>query len=519
MESNRSSGILLHPSSLPSPDGIGDLGPDVYRWLEFLKAAGCQMWQILPVGPTGYGDSPYQCFSAFAGNPYLISATLLLDENLLSAKDLIDRPEFPIDHIDYGPVIQWKIKLLERSYRKFTRSKNKKLLAEFSQFCDQHQFWLEDYALFMAIKQHEGNTSWECWLAGLRERNMKALNEFSETHSASINEQKYRQFLFFRQWELVRQYASSLNIKIIGDIPIFIAYDSADAWSNPNLFYLNKSGNPTVVAGVPPDYFSKTGQLWGNPLYRWDIHKKTGYAWWIKRISSVLRMVDIIRLDHFRGFEAYWEVPFGNPTAEIGRWVKGPGKDFFNSLKGKLGDLPIIAEDLGVITDEVVAIRDGFDLPGMKILQFAFSDDPDDAFLPHNYPTNCFAYTGSHDNDTTLGWYLKASEKEKDFCRRYLSVSGEDISWSMMRAIWQSVSRFVLAPMQDLLSLGTEARMNLPGSPSGNWSWRMPASALCEGLRSRLYELNYLYGRLPVDEKLRLHNELNALQSDEIKPH
>jgi 4-alpha-glucanotransferase len=519
MESIRSSGILLHPTSLPSPDGIGDLGPDVFSWLDFLKAAGCQMWQILPLGPTSYGDSPYQCFSAFAGNPYLISSTLLLDENLLSINDLIDRPEFPTDQIDYGPVIQWKIKLLERSYNRFKAFKNKKLQAEFSLFVDQNNFWLEDYALFMAIKQHEGNVSWEYWPSDFRQRKQNSLNEFSDDHISSIDEQKYRQFIFFRQWEKVRQYASSLNIKIIGDIPIFIAYDSADAWSNPDLFHLDKSGKPTVVAGVPPDYFSKTGQLWGNPLYRWDIHKKSGFAWWTRRINSVLKMVDIIRLDHFRGFEAFWEVPYGNPTAEIGRWVKGPGKDFFTSLKTNLGDLPIIAEDLGVITDEVVEIRDEFKLPGMKILQFAFSDNPDDTFLPHNYPVNCFAYTGSHDNDTALGWYSKANEEEKDFCRRYLSVSGDDISWSMMRSIWQSVSNYVLAPMQDLLSLGTEARMNLPGSPSGNWSWRMPATSLSEILQTRLYELNYLYGRLPKDEKLRLLKNVDAEQSEVVKPH
>jgi 4-alpha-glucanotransferase len=519
MESIRSSGILLHPTSLPSPDGIGDLGPDAFSWLDFLKASGCQMWQILPLGPTGYGDSPYQCFSAFAGNPYLISSTLLLDENLLSPQDLMDRPEFSSDHIDYGPVIQWKIKVLERSYQRFLRSKCKKLRAEMTLFVEQNNYWLEDYALFMAIKQHEGNASWEHWPSNLRQRKQYSLKEFSDAHISSINEHKYRQFLFFRQWEKVKKYASSLNIKIIGDIPIVIAYDSADAGSNPELFYLDKSGKPSVVAGVPPDYFSKTGQLWGNPLYRWDFHKETGYAWWLKRINSVLNMVDIIRLDHFRGFEAYWEIPYGNPTAEIGRWVKGPGKDFFTTVKANLGDLPIIAEDLGLITADVVSIRDGFKLPGMKILQFAFSDDPDDAFLPHNYPVNCFAYTGSHDNDTTLGWYSKASDKEKDFCRRYLSVSGDDISWSLMRSIWQSVSSYVLAPMQDLLSLGTEARMNMPGSPSGNWTWRMPVSALSESLQTRLYELNYLYGRLPVDEKLRLRKKVETEQSKVVKPH
>ncbi len=519
MSTDRCSGVLLHPSSLPGPDGIGDLGPEIFQWIDFLAESGCQLWQVLPLGPTGYGDSPYQCFSAFAGNPYLVSPTLLFDEGLLQRNDLVDRPTFPDNNVDFGPVIEWKIKLLERSYKRFTRKKNKTLLNEFSEFVEENKDWLDDYALFMAIKSDQNNASWEHWSAELRRRDPVAIGKFKEDHAARINEQKYRQFLFFRQWKNVRSYANDAGIKIIGDIPIFIAYDSADAWSHPDLFYLDKKGIPSVVAGVPPDYFSVTGQLWGNPLYKWSSHKNSGYQWWIKRVKAVLNLVDIVRLDHFRGFEAYWEIPYGNPTAEIGRWVKGPQEDLFLELKHSLGDLPIIAEDLGLITEGVVRLRDMFNLPGMKILQFAYASDPDDAFLPHNFPQNCYAYTGTHDNDTSRGWYDKATEKEKDFCRRYLSVSGDDISWSMMRSIWQSVALHVLAPMQDLLSLGTQARMNMPGAASGNWAWRMAPGALSEGLMHRLYELNYLYGRLPETEKQKLRLiELKA-QEAEVKPH
>lgn len=518
MNQNRSSGVLLHPTSLPGPDGMGDLGPEIFRWIDFLSDSGCQLWQILPLGPTGYGDSPYQCFSAFAGNPFLISSTLLLNENLLKSEDFLDRPDFSSDHIEYGPVIEWKIKLLKRSFLHFKKSKNKILHERYEHFLDTNKGWLDDFSLFMAIKETEGNASWNNWQPDLRKRDQKAIADFIENNALLISEHKYRQFLFFSQWEKVKVYTASKNIKIIGDIPIFIAYDSSDAWANPELFSLDKEGLPIVVAGVPPDYFSKTGQLWGNPLYRWDMHKNNNYKWWIKRISSVLNLVDIIRLDHFRGFEAYWEVPYGKPTAEIGRWVKGPGKALFDVIQSELGELPIIAEDLGVITEGVTALRDGFNLPGMKILQFAFADDPDDAFLPHNYPVNCFAYTGTHDNDTTWGWYQKTSERERDFCRRYLSVSGNDISWSMMRTLWRSVANYTLAPMQDLLSLGTETRMNLPGSASGNWGWRMQSQAINPDLVKRFYELNYLYGRLPTDEKKRVKALLDQ-QSDTVKPH
>jgi len=495
MTFKRSSGIILHPTSLPGPDGIGDLGPEAYRWVDFLSQAGCGLWQVLPLGPTGYGDSPYQCFSAFAGNPFLVSPALLLDQKLLTRKDLLDRPNFPADRVDFGPVIEWKIKLLDRAYRHFLKSKNQQIIQNYTDFCNLQSSWLDDYALFMAIKEDQGGRSWDNWPVELRSRNTESLREFSGMKSDAIQKQKFRQFLFFDQWQRVRNYAHNKNIHIIGDIPIFVAYDSADAWAHPELFFLDRKGKPTCVAGVPPDYFSPTGQLWGNPLYRWNIHKKTGYTWWLERVKAVLNVVDFIRLDHFRGFAGYWEVPAGMPTAEIGRWVKGPGKDLFKAIERTFASLPILAEDLGEITPDVIELRDSLGLPGMKILQFGFSSTPDDPFLPHNYPVHCVSYTGTHDNDTARGWYESASEKEKDFCRRYLGRSGDDISWDMIRAIWSSSSIFALAPMQDLLSLGNEGRMNFPGKAAGNWGWRYTNEKVNWTLTSRLKEMNFFYSR------------------------
>ena len=501
MKFNRASGIILHPTSLPGPDGVGDLGPESYRWVNFLADSGCKLWQILPLGPTGYGDSPYQCFSAFAGNPYLVSPALLLEDGLLKRGDLSDRPVFPVNHIDYGEAIQWKIKILDRAYQHFTESKNKKFLAEFEAFEIEQAFWLKDFTLFMAIKEAYGGVSWDKWPNGLRQRKSSAIAAFHKNDQEKIDRNTFRQFLFFRQWQALKEYANSKDLQIVGDIPIFVAYDSADAWSNPNLFYLDAEGKPIYVAGVPPDYFSPTGQLWGNPLYKWKEHQKQGYAWWIERMQATLKMVDIVRLDHFRGFAGYWEIPFGMPTAEVGRWVKGPGEDLFLAIHNALGDLPVIAEDLGVITPDVIKLRNRFDLPGMKVFQFAFATDPDDPFLPHNYQANCVAYTGTHDNDTALGWYQSAPEPEQDLIRRYLARSGEDISWDMIRAVWSSVAVFAVAPMQDVLSLGNEARMNLPGKASGNWIWRMNPDSINKHVLDRLREVNYLYSRMTLPEK------------------
>jgi len=495
MKYNRASGIILHPSSLPGPDGIGDLGPEAFRWVDFLSETGCGLWQVLPLGPTGYGDSPYQCFSAFAGNPYLVSSVLLMEMGLLSRIDLADRPQFPIEKVDYSEVIQWKIKLLDRAYAKFQKSTRSGIRDAFEAFQQTQKDWLEDFALFMAIKEDNGGGSWEHWPENLRSRDAETLELFRQEHAQAIQNHTFRQFLFYQQWETLHKYANQKGIRIIGDVPIFVAYDSADVWSHPELFFINKKGLPTVIAGVPPDYFSATGQLWGNPLYRWSDHKKTGYSWWIKRMKSAFQLFDFIRLDHFRGFVAYWEVRYGKLTAEIGRWVPGPAANLFDAIQNKLGDLPIIAEDLGVITPDVVALRDKYGLPGMKIFQFAFTNDPKDPFLPHNYPGHCVAYTGTHDNDTARGWYESAPEKERDFCRRYIARSGQDISWDMIRVVWSSVAIMALAPMQDLLNLGNEARMNFPSRASGNWFWRMTPNALTPQLLARVKEVNYLYGR------------------------
>lgn len=496
MDMKRSAGILLHPTSLPGPDGIGDLGPEAYNWINFLSEAGCTLWEILPLGPTGYGDSPYQCFSAFAGNPNIVSPSFLMDTGLLKRSDFLDRPDFPADHVDFGPVIQWKLQLLDRAFTRFIQTANKSFRAVYEDFCSRESYWLDDFALFMAIKEANNGVSWTNWEKPLRMHEKKALDEFSAAHPQDVDKHKFRQFLFFRQWLDVKEYAVSKGIKIIGDAPIFVAYDSADVWANPELFYLDQDRKLTVVAGVPPDYFSPTGQLWGNPLYNWKKHEETGYAWWIKRLSALMKLVDVIRLDHFRGFAGYWEIPAGNPTAEIGRWVPGPGKPFFIAIQKALGDLPIIAEDLGEITPDVIDLRDTFSFPGMKILQFGFGSDSTDPFLPHNYPRNCVAFTGTHDNDTVWGWYRNSStEKERDFCRRYLARSGDDIAHDLIRAVWSSVADYAMFSMQDLLNLDSEARMNFPGKLGGNWQWRMQPNAIAPWMKALLREWNTLYSR------------------------
>jgi len=495
MKFNRASGIILHPTSLPGPCGIGDIGPEAIAWVDFLTKIGCGLWQILPLGPTGYGDSPYQCFSAFAGNPYLVSPQSLLEDGLLSQGDLDERPFFPEGRVDFGAVIPWKLALLDRAYANFERSASLVLRQASQQFQQSQADWLEDFALFMALKEYHGGAPWSTWTPPLRDRQPEALDGARGDLHTSIQRQMFRQFIFFRQWSQLHDFAAGHGIRIIGDIPIFVAHDSADVWAHPELFALDKTGQPTLVAGVPPDYFSPTGQLWGNPLYRWDAHKETGYAWWLERMRSVLSLVDIVRLDHFRGFAGYWEVPGGDKTAENGRWVPGPGKGFFAALEDALGTLPIIAEDLGVITPDVVALREEFHLPGMRILQFAFSMGVKE-YLPHYYIENCVVYTGTHDNDTVRGWYDRAPEEEKSYYRRYLARDGRDVSWDMIRACWGSVAAYAIAPLQDLLSLGNEARMNYPGNPSGNWAWRMPAGCLDEALQARVKEINFLYDRL-----------------------
>jgi 4-alpha-glucanotransferase len=495
MTLTRASGIILHPTSLPGPDGIGDLGPEAFRWIDFLHQSKCQLWQILPLGPTGYGDSPYQCFSAFAGNPYLISPTLLMEQGLLRSGDLTDRPVFPQNCVDFGAAINWKNTLLDRAFNHFRKSKKQSLHQEFQDFCENENHWLTDFALFMGIKECLGGVSWDQWTAGLRSHDAVSLAEFESKNQLSVERQKFRQFIFFHQWSTLKNYAHTKGIQVIGDIPIFVSYDSADAWAHPELFHFDSNGKPSCVAGVPPDYFSPTGQLWGNPIYRWDVHKRLGFDWWIERVKAVLEFVDIIRIDHFRGFASYWQIPFGMPTAEKGRWVKGPGQAIFKAIRSAVPNVSILAEDLGEITPDVIELRDSLDLPGMKVLQFAFASDEKDPFLPHNFSRNCVAYTGTHDNDTTLGWYQSASEKEKDYCRRYLGRSGEDICWDFIRLAWGSVADYALAPMQDFLNLDSSARMNYPGKPSGNWNWRLSPGSITQELILRLQEFNKLYDR------------------------
>jgi 4-alpha-glucanotransferase len=501
MTFKRSSGILLHPSSLPSPYGIGDLGPQAYRFVDWLVSTDCKLWQMLPLGPTGYGDSPYQSFSAFAGNPYLISPDDLLADGLLTQDDLNGMVDLPASHVDFGLLIPRKLDLLQKAFSHY-QSHPENLREAFNYFCAENSSWLDDYTLFMALKEANGGGAWSGWPEPLRARKKTALRKAQNELSGSVMRYAFYQFIFFRQWNKLHAYANERGIQIIGDIPIFVAYDSSDVWAHPELFFLDKHGNPTVVAGVPPDGFSATGQLWGNPLYNWNVHKKDGYAWWLSRVRSSLQVFDILRFDHFRGFAGYYEIPAGDKTAEAGRWVTGPGKDLFRAIDKNLGDglltsgtgLPIIAEDLGLVTPDVIELLEAFNLPGMKVLQFGFSG-PDNPFLPHNYVSNCVAYTGTHDNDTARGWFESAEQHEREFAQRYLRIDGSDFAWDLIRAVWSSVADIAITPMQDLLSLGGEARMNFPSRLGGNWEWRIAEGDLREDLAGKLRELNWLFSR------------------------
>jgi 4-alpha-glucanotransferase len=494
--SNRSAGILLHPTSLPGPYGIGDLGEEAYRWVDRLVNAGQTWWQILPLGPTGYGDSPYQAFSAFAGNIYLLSPDFLVRDGLLQFSDL-DGQYFPAEYVDYGAVIPFKLGLLARAWEQFLGGAAHGLREPFEEFCEHEAAWLDDFALFMALKAAQGGSSWQTWDPDLVLRRPEALARARRELDDLVGMHKFGQLLFFRQWLALKGHANARGLRLIGDVPIFVSGDSADVWANPELFLLDEERRPRVVAGVPPDYFSATGQLWGNPLYDWEQARREDYAWWVARLRATLRQVDLIRLDHFRGFESYWEVPAGSPNAIQGRWVKGPGLDLFFALREQLGGLPLIAEDLGLITPEVEALRDDLHLPGMRILQFAFGGAPEDRFLPHNYDRNSVVYTGTHDNDTTHGWYATISDGERHFVRRYLGRDGGDIAWDLIRLAWSSVADWALAPLQDVLNLGTEARMNFPGKPSGNWCWRVTPELLGHGPLERLEDLTRLYARVP----------------------
>ena len=506
----RACGVLLHPTSLPGRYGVGDLGAEAYRFVDFLDAAGQSLWQVLPLGPTGYGNSPYQCFSAFAGNTLLISPDLLVEQGLLAPEEVKDAASFSDESVDYGRAGEYKEALLRKTFENFKRAEPAAVAAEFEKFKEASASWLDDYALYRSLKRERNEIAWTEWEEPLVRRDPAALGEARARLADEIEYAKFKQFLFFDQWTRLREYCHGKEIKIIGDIPIFVAHDSADVWAEPELFKLDDKGRPRFVAGVPPDYFSRTGQLWGNPIYDWDRMRADGFKWWVARARAMLSLVDIIRIDHFRGFAAYWEIPGGDQTAERGSWVFAPGRELFQTIKAELGTLPIIAEDLGFITPDVIELRDEFDFPGMRIFQFAFSSDTTNKDLPHNYVRNTVVYTGTHDNDTAVGWFQSEPgggssvrsasqvERERRFCLDYLDTDGSEINWDFIRAVFASTGDTALVPLQDVLGLGSEARMNTPATMSGNWSWRFKEGALTEDLSKRLLHLAELYGRHPV---------------------
>lgn len=496
----RMSGILVHPTSFPSRYGVGDLGKGAERFIDFLEASHQHIWQVLPLGPTGFGDSPYQSLSAFAGQPYIISPDLLREDGLLTDEDLKDPPASDPGKVDYGSVITYKMQLLRSAYAHFSGMEDEKkesLQEEFEDFLKRESSWLCDYALFMAVKDHFEGRLWLEWDEDIRDGKPQAKEEYAEKLKDQVGFYEFIQFLFDRQWRRIRLYAAKKDIWIIGDIPIFMSLDCTDVWAKKDLFKLDSKGYPTEVAGVPPDYFSATGQLWGNPLYDWNYQKKTGYRWWIERIKRQLELVDFIRIDHFRGFESYWAVPYGEKTAENGEWKKGPGLDFFAALKKELGeDVPIIAEDLGIITEDVNKLRDACGFPGMKVLQFGFGDMNDDTHIPHFYRTrNCVCYTGTHDNETTVGWYAHQPEAVKDRIRLYGNCDGGGVSLDFIRFAMGSIARYAIFPVQDLLQLGNEARMNTPGVPAANWAFRYEEGVLKDWMRDWLVRYTRIYDR------------------------
>jgi 4-alpha-glucanotransferase len=499
MKFPRSSGILLHPTSLPGPYGSGDLGASAYQFVDWLVSAGQTLWQMLPLGPAGMANSPYMSLSAFAGSPLLIDLEELLSRGWLIQKDLQPFPVSSNPRVQYPEVTVWRMNLLWKAAQNFFEHGNEKDRQQYAAFCEEEKKWLNDYTLFQALNDHYGGKEWVVWDRDLVHRKPSALRQAAEEWTAQVNYHKFMQWCFARQWKKLKKYANDRNIKLVGDIPIFVAHHSADVWSNQEAFSLNKDGRPLIVAGVPPDYFSEDGQRWGNPLYRWDVMKRQKYSWWIERFKKTFELFDILRIDHFRGFEAYWRIPAKEKTARIGKWVKGPGQDLFKAIIKELGTLPIIAEDLGVVTPGVTALRETFGFPGMKVLQFAFSTDPNDNFLPHVFTKNYVVYTGTHDNDTTIGWYEKASEHERDFVRRYCNTNGSEIHWDLMKLALQSVADIAVIPFQDVLGLGSEGRMNFPGTVDGNWEWRFTWEQLDPWITNRLYELSALYGRTTAD--------------------
>ena len=498
----RASGILAHPTSLPGRFAVGDLGPGAVAFLDFLAASRQRIWQTLPLGPTGDGDSPYSLLSAFAGNPLLIAPEALRDDDLLTGDALDDTPAFDPARVDYAVAFPWKMALLRRSHDRFQQRAAPALQAEYQAFCAVERNWLEDFALFMALKTRFGDAAWTDWPQPYALRDPEALIDARATLADEIAFHRYAQFLFFRQWRALRAAAHARHIRVMGDLAIFVAHDSSDVWAHRELFALDERGRPSVVAGVPPDYFSATGQLWGNPIYRWDALAAEGYGWWIARVRQALQLVDMLRLDHFRGFQGYWEIPGDAETAESGHWEPGPGEALFTAIHQALGAVPFIAEDLGDITPDVVALRKRLGLPGMRVLQFGFGGAADNEFLPHNYTRNTVVYTGTHDNDTTRGWFTSLPEEQRRHALAYLHSDERDIVWAMIQAAEASVARIAILPLQDPLELGSEARMNYPSKPAGNWAWRCPLELLTPEIAARLAELATLYGRTRVGGKV-----------------
>lgn len=503
----RASGLLLHITSLPSRFGIGDMGPNAYQFADFLADSGQTLWQVLPLVPTGYGYSPYAAPSTYAGNAMLISPDRLLEEGWLTAEDIGELPAFPVDSVLFERVSAFKMPLLRRAWERFKQQASPWEVEAFDGWCAKNAAWLDDWALFESIKSRHEEREWMTWTPSLRDRDPSALKAYESEHADGIRMRKFWQYLFESQWTDLKAYCNERGVRIFGDLPIYVAQDSADVWANRHLFTLAPDGNPTTIAGVPPDYFSETGQRWGNPLYRWDSMRGAGYAWWTSRMARILELVDFVRLDHFRGFEAYWEVPATEETAINGVWRQGPGADLFEALEQQLGEVPLIAENLGVITDGVTNLMQRFDFPGMAILQFAFDSDESNEFLPHNYSEPLVAYTGTHDNDTMLGWWRDTASTQdeaqiaraKAYCVSYLGLEPgkeeEQLNWKALEALMRSVARFVVTPVQDLLGLGADARMNTPGTTDNNWGWRMAPDALDAGVGARLAALTKESGR------------------------
>ena len=497
MKTVRKSGVLMPVASLPGKYGIGTFGKESYRFVDMLSMAGQSYWQILPLGPTSYGDSPYQSFSTFAGNPYFIDPEMLVEEGLLTQKEA-DSYDFgkKSDEIDYGKIYNTRFRILKKAFGRSNLAKDE----NYAKFVRQNGFWLEDYALYMAVKNSFGGVSFIEWDEDIRKRDKKTLDIYRKKYAEEVEFYKFLQYKFIVQWRALKEYANDKGIKIIGDIPIYVAFDSADTWANPELFQFDEKGYPIAVAGCPPDGFSATGQLWGNPLYDWDYHKQTGYKWWIARIRHCYELYDVVRVDHFRAFDAYYSIPYGNKTAEFGRWKKGPGFALFKAIRAELGDVDMIAEDLGFLTDSVIKLVQRSGYPGMKVLQFAFDSREDSDYLPHNYVSNTVCYTGTHDNDTTVGWYRSMKQKDRKMALDYLNrtdfASDKDIAFSFIKLAMGSVSKICIIPMQDWLGLDGTARINTPSTLGGNWVWRMKKGAFTKKLAREIRDITKLYARL-----------------------